>query len=244
MRFSAKHRLALLGIARGWRLPDYSLNWYQELTHLRVLLRQLSINCVLDVGANTGQFAGELRAAGFDGLICSFEPVERAFLELQARFRGDPMWRGYRMALGSENSQMTMHVDPALTIMSSLLKPRRRWPGAIEETVEVRRLDDLFDEAVAPISEPRIFLKMDTQGYDLQVFEGAAGCVGRIQGLQSELSVTPVYEGMPTYLEALSTYQGAGFSLFNLSVVTREPTGDLVELNCFMKRATPGDGSA
>lgn len=81
---------------------------------------------------------------------------------------------------------------------------------------------------------------MDTQGYDLEVFRGASGCMEHICGVQSELSLRPLYKGMPHYLEALAAYEAAGFELFNLSVVTRLGDGALVELNCFMRLGLPG----
>jgi hypothetical protein len=78
---------------------------------------------------------------------------------------------------------------------------------------------------------------MDTQGYDLEVFRGASGIISKILGIQSELSIQPIYRDMPHYLEALEAYESAGFELFNLSVVNRVDTGGLLEMNCFMRRS-------
>jgi len=83
----------------------------------------------------------------------------------------------------------------------------------------------------------RVFLKMDTQGYDLEVFRGTSGCIDKIQGIQSELSIQALYKNMPHYLEVLEAYEAAGFDLYNLSVVNRVSNGGLLELNCFMRRA-------
>jgi hypothetical protein len=89
---------------------------------------------------------------------------------------------------------------------------------------------------LAGISEPRVFLKMDTQGFDLQVFEGAHECLDKIFGLQSELSIQPLYRNMPHYLEVLPIYEKAGFELYNLTVASRIPDGGIQEINCFLKR--------
>jgi hypothetical protein len=69
------------------------------------------------------------------------------------------------------------------------------------------------------------FLKMNTQGYDLEVFKGTAGCMDKIRGIQSELSVQPLYKNMPHFLEALDAYAAAGFDPYNLSVVNRVSDG-------------------
>ena len=90
IRFSAAKRLGLWVISTGIRLPEGPANRYQELFYLKRLLKQLSINCVIHVGASKGQFAAELRAAGYDGFIYSFEPVARAFSELEEGLQQGP----------------------------------------------------------------------------------------------------------------------------------------------------------
>lgn len=235
MRTGLVKSIVLKSIARGITAPESSIDRFNELSRLRRLIATLGINCVLDVGANRGQFAQELRGIGYRGHIVSFEPVSREFALLSRHFAGDPKWTGYPIALGSEDTRMRINV-PRLTVRSSLLAPIREQPGMQSEQVDVRRLDGLFGEIVRNIERPKVFLKMDTQGYDVAVFNGAGSCAADIAGLQSELSVQPLYESMPHYLEALAVYEQAGFELYNLSVVSRTRTGALLELNCFMQR--------
>jgi len=230
-----KH-LALRSIAAGVQLPDASLGRFQELASLKRLLADLNINCVIDVGANRGQFASEVRGIDFKGQMYSFEPIASEFAQLQASFAGDTKWRGFQMALGSADGETELNVIPGLTVMSSILEPKSKWPGIHAETVQVRRLDALWSELLAGIEVPRVLLKMDTQGFDLNVFAGASGCLSSIACLQSELSIVPLYEQMPHYLDALRTYEAAGFRLYNMAVVSRTPQGSLQELNCTMVR--------
>ncbi|MDS4042263.1 MAG: FkbM family methyltransferase [Candidatus Competibacter sp.] len=231
-------RVALSAISCGLKLPGIPIDRYQELTYLKQLIKSLDINCVFDVGANKGQFATELRQIGYRGLICSFEPLSLEFSYLSHAFRNDPYWQGYQIALGHENGKTVINVIPNLTVMSSLLQSKVRWQGMKAEEIEIRRLDDFFTDFINNISiqNLRIFLKMDTQGYDMNVFEGGRGCLHFVQGLQSELSIVPLYYGMPHYIQALETYEQAGFKLYNLSVVSRTGEGDLQELNCMMRR--------
>jgi FkbM family methyltransferase len=203
---------------------------------LKDLLGQLEIDCVLDVGANRGQFARELRTIGYSGLIVSFEPVSTEFRVMQERFTRDSKWRGHQIALGSRDESRAIRI-PRLTVLSSFLEPIVATERQMTETAEVRRLDRLLPSIVPEPSKSRIFLKMDTQGYDLEVFRGASGIISKILGIQSELSIQPIYRDMPHYLEALEAYESAGFELFNLSVVNRVDTGGLLEMNCFMRRS-------
>jgi FkbM family methyltransferase len=228
--------VALRLISSGWRVPQQEkLDRFQELVMLKRVLDSLEINCVLDVGANRGQYALELRGIGFTGAIISFEPVRTEFAVLHDRFKNDAMWKGYELALGQVNGVATINV-PRLTVLSSLLTPLRRDPETHAENIEVRRLDEMFSIAAQGISRPRVFLKMDTQGYDIEVFKGAEGCLDAICALQSEISVQPLYEGMPRYLDALRIYDEAGFELHDITVVSRLSSGGLQELNCFMVR--------
>ncbi|MBN8452474.1 FkbM family methyltransferase [Accumulibacter sp.] len=227
---------ALWGISKGLSLPHGAIDRVSELMFLRRLLDQLQIDCVLDVGANQGQFASELRGIGYSGLIVSFEPVQEEFRILKERFRADPGWRGFSLALGSSTESKEIVIS-RLGVMSSLLEPINRRDVVRREMIEVRRLDSVLESELSDVQSSRIFLKMDTQGYDLEVFSGATGALDRVLGLQSELSVRPLYEGMPHYIQSLETYQSAGFDLYNLSVVNRIETGGLLELNCFMRRS-------
>ncbi|MEN3953165.1 FkbM family methyltransferase [Iodidimonas sp. SYSU 1G8] len=227
--------LAMRLIRAGIPVPASPIDRYLEFRQLRKVLTDLKIDCVIDVGANRGQFAQDLRAIGFAGHIASFEPVPSEFAAMQRAMAGDRLWRGYNMALGSRNEAMTMNVADN-SVMSSLLEPVHGIATTHAEEVQVCRLDECFAGLFPGVDAPRVFLKMDTQGYDLEVFRGASGCMDQVLGLQSEVSVKAIYAGMPHYLDALRLYEDAGFALQNLSVVGRFRTGALCELNALMRR--------
>lgn len=237
-------RLALSAVASRVVPPENAIARFQELARLQQLLRQLRINCILDVGANRGQFAEEVRQSGYTGLIVSFEPIAREFDRLHGRFSSDPAWRGYHTALGDDDTSAEIQINPQMTVMSSLLAPVNQNQVLEAEQVTIRRLDDVIEECLRTISEPRVFLKMDTQGFDLEVFKGARESLKYIYGLQSELSIQPIYHGMPHYLEALSEYERNDFSVFNFSVVNRTEDGALLEINCLMRRGEHRDAGS
>lgn len=116
------------------------------------------------------------------------------------------------------------------------LQPNFKTPNSRTEMVDIVRLDEELPRLLPDWRGRRVYLKMDTQGYDLEVFRGAQGILGSVVGLQSELSVQPLYAGMPHYIDALATYEGAGYDLHNLSVVGRAEDGSVIELNCYMRR--------
>ncbi|HSE10357.1 MAG TPA: FkbM family methyltransferase [Nocardioidaceae bacterium] len=202
---------------------------YLSAEHIAWILRELRINCVLDVGGNRGQFGRRLRTAGYAGRIVSFEPLPHLAERLHDHADKDPDWHVVHCALGDEETDAEMNVVAAGGATSSLLPASdfgKLWSPRIEgvgqQVVPVRRLDSLLDETVAGIDDPRIFLKMDTQGYDLRVFAGAGDRIKDVLGLQSELSNVRLYDGMPRLPEAISTYEAAGFETTGIFPVTRD----------------------
>jgi FkbM family methyltransferase len=211
------------------------------------VLRKLRINCVLDVGANQGQFARRLRGLGFAGRIASFEPVPHLLADLRAAAAPDPEWFVHPYALGESDGTAAINVVPGT--MSSMLEASefgRRWSTQLRdshtETVEVRRLDSVLDEVTAGLPDPRILLKLDTQGYDLQAFRGAGGRRAEMLALQSEVACVPIYDGMPRMPEQLSEYESAGFEVSAMSPVSRHRKSmRVIEFDVLMVRSEGAD---
>ena len=78
------------------------------------------------------------------------------------------------------------------------------------------------------------YLKIDTQGFDLQVIEGARQSLSLVAAVQTEVSVRPIYQGMPGFIEVYSALDAMGFDLTGLYPVTRDSFLRLVELDCVM----------
>lgn len=226
------------GYALVWRNPrGYSLP-----THLMAVFERLGVNCVLDIGGHFGEYGRTLRHYGYAGRIVSFEPVAESFARLGEARRGDPEWLAYNVALGSESGRAEINVAHD-TGLSSFLEPSGEPLTAAlaveaRETVEVRTLDALLEECVAGLDEPGVFLKMDTQGWDREVLRGAEESLPRILGLQSEVSVLPLYEGMTSYLEAIRDLQKLGFDLTGVYPVAYEGIR-VVELDVVLARSRP-----
>src|SRR5687767_4528 len=136
------------------------------------LLKKRNISLVLDVGANRGQFAQSLRRQlGYKGRIVSFEPLQDAFSALQAAASGDELWSCRNIALGDKAGTSTINIS-ANSYSSSLLavsdrsvqiEPAIAYVGTQE--ISVFRLDDVLGDYARP--EDRIYLKVDTQGYEM-----------------------------------------------------------------------------
>jgi len=180
---------------------------YPEIQALRRFLSAFAIDCVFDVGANRGQYAAMLRKdAGFSGVILSFEPNPDVFAELSRRAAADAKWHVFNLALSDFDGMASFNIMAA-DQFSSLKKPAQQQDAVfadrnlVTRTVEMqcRRIDGLLPELRATYGFKRPFLKMDTQGHDLSVCEGAALALQEMAGVQTELGVRPIYEGGTGY---------------------------------------------
>jgi FkbM family methyltransferase len=181
------------------------------------LLRTERVGLVLDVGANVGQYARRLRHGGYTGRIVSFEPLSGPYLELSRRSASDPSWSAYRMALAATagSAEINVAVKPS---RSSLLEvdqhhaestPESAYVGT--ETVPTARLDELWDDVVGDAD--RVFLKIDVQGFEMQVLRGAEAVLDRLHGIQVELSLVPLYIGAPSWREVVDWLEERDFEL-------------------------------
>lgn len=211
--------------------------------HIADLLARYRVNCVLDVGANTGQYAKMLRRAGYQGHIVSFEPVPAAFAKLDAAAAKDPRWTAYPYALGSADGHTDINV--VFGTMSSVLPPSgygsnryKRFRNIRTHTAVCKRLDSIMDSVVPASDDPRIYLKLDTQGYDVEVFDGLGERAKALVGMQSEVALLQIYDGMPRLPEAVQKFESAGFEIAGMFPVTQESdTLRVLEYDCTMVRA-------
>lgn len=179
------------------------------------------VDLVIDVGANTGQYGERLRDGGYQGRIVSLEPMGEEYAALAQGAATDARWDTIRSAAGAASGDLTIHVA-GNSISSSFLPmldshatiaPGSTYGG--DEVVPIDRLDALVGNEVAQASRP--FLKIDTQGYEAAVLDGAEEVLDSVVGLEIEMSMVPLYGGQMLMLETLQRLDAAGFRLAGIS---------------------------
>jgi len=216
-----------------------------EQTVIKSLLRSHSPTAVIDVGANVGQFALQMRGCGFQGRIVSFEALPAVHAQLAKRARADANWTvAPCAALGNAAGNLSMHVS-ANTVSSSLMPmheivcvqaPQARYVA--EQTVRIERLDHMLPALLD--SPGSLYLKVDTQGYEMEVLKGATAVLSRIAIMQLELSLIPLYQGSPNLVELMAYVERLGFEPFSLVPGFRNATtGRILQMDGFFVRSTP-----
>jgi FkbM family methyltransferase len=203
-------------------------------------IQSRNIDTVLDVGANIGQFAQQLRRHGYIGRIISFEPISNVYAQLAETCSADPLWDAHHLALGDRDCQSTINISKH-TVYSSLLAQTDLAvagdPNAATvhtETVTVSTLDSLFEG----LNPGRTFLKIDTQGFEQAVLAGASKSLHSIEGVQLELPIAHLYVNTWTIDDAIRSMRDTGFVLAQVQIVNSLPDDPqaALEFDCIFRR--------
>ena len=206
------------------------------------LIKQYKIDLILDVGANLGQFASDIRSAGYQNQIISFEPVYECYKHLTSI--ADKEWQVKNFALGNKNSKEEINISNK-TVYSSILDINKfgesNFSDSIKVTgkqdIQVKKLDDIIHKLVNKLNKKKVFLKIDTQGYDNRVIRGALKTLKHVQMLQTEISCKGIYKDTPSITERLDELFDIGFNIVGIFPISRDKnTMEILEFDCLLIR--------
>jgi len=188
--------------------------------HLLCKMEEFGVETLIDVGANKGQFAREARASGFGGDIYSCEPLSVAHAICTAAAQADLRWTVLPpMALGAESGTATINVSENLA-SSSLLDVEARSVEALSETGR-KGIEEIVVCTLDDVAEPGwgrpIGLKIDTQGFEVEVLKGARETLADVPVILLEMSLTPLYKGAPRFGVLFDTLEGFGYRCIGLT---------------------------
>lgn len=238
---SLQHTLRKLAWKVGYDVHRFDAET-SGLVRRRQLLKTYGIDVVLDVGANEGQYASELRDdIGYRGKIVSFEPLSSAYQKLAKLAAADSRWQTVNCALGEQPGEQQINVSDN-SVSSSLLDilpaHTASAPGSeyvARETIRVDTLDALFDDYCS--ADDNVYLKIDTQGFERQVLTGAEQSLSRVNTIQLEMSLAPLYAGELLFPDMLSLLVGMGYTPVSLEPgFTNLDTGQLLQVDGIFHR--------
>jgi len=221
-----------------YRLSPSSNSSYQ----LLAALNHVHADVVFDVGANIGQFAQELRSVGFLGEIISFEPLSSAHAVLSKAVQTDDKWKIHpRAAVGDQDGEIEINIA-GNSVSSSVLPMLDAHSSAAvgsayvaSERAQLTRLDSVAPTYLSAHARP--FIKIDTQGFESQVLDGATETIKRAHGVLLELSLVPLYEGQTLWQEMIQRMADQGFTLWAIQKGFTDPrTGRSLQVDAIFLR--------
>lgn len=169
------------------------------------VMKANSIDLVLDVGANDGSYGREIRDRGYEGAIISFEPNPAAYARLKSKIRNDFYWEAYPFALGEKEEELDLAIAEN-DVMSSFKPLTEFGKEAVRSQVGRTKCRILtLDRFLAdnPHPQKNIYLKIDTQGYELEVLRGASESLQTITAVQAETSLIHTYANEADWIDFL-----------------------------------------
>lgn len=216
-----------------WRESNYSLA-----NHLRDLFLQTNVSCCIDVGANAGQYRDFLRyEVGYEGRIVSIEPDLDMISILHDRSVDDERWVIVEGAVGAIDHTAKFNIM-ANSQLSSLKRPIDaphvgfRAASTINRTVsvEVRQLESIVKTII--LDDDVIYLKLDTQGSELEILKGATSILNRVVALQCESAVIPLYDDAPNIIDVWNDLDNYGFDITGVFPVNRDEKLRVIDFDC------------
>ena len=187
---------------------------------------------ILDIGAHSGKIADQLSVLYrpvFMGLVEPLPELARALTEKEF----SPRQRVFQCALGRTQSKEYMNVLSNLS-SSSILQVTPEAPIVFNTKmdrvckieVQVRTLDDIFEECGLEVLD---LLKIDVQGYEMEVFAGGNNTIKRTRLVVCEVSFFEHYHGQPLFKDIYSHLQTQGFEIRRVFGYVYDPYGMLIQ---------------
>lgn len=206
-------------------------------------LREIGFSTVIDVGANTGQFARAAHHVFPDARIYSFEPIPGCLETMKRRMQGISGFEAFGSAIGNEEGTITIHqsaFSPSSSILAMTSEHTDAFPwtaGGTDVVVEIHRLDSFLPRMNL---DGKVLLKIDVQGFSQQVLLGAPLTLARSDMVLVETSFVSLYEGEATFDQTYRLMTDAGFSFIGFLDQLEHPgTGRILQGDAIF---VPGGG--
>jgi FkbM family methyltransferase len=228
-----------------WRF-GYDFSRFEPISHTIArkikLFQHNNIDIVLDIGANVGQFSQQIREdIGYTKKIISFEPLSSAFKILKEKSKNDINWDVFNFALGDVEEEQTINISnnsDSSSILEMLPSHLENAPDSkfiAQETVKVKRLDTIINGICSRSN--KIFMKIDTQGYEKKVLDGAKNTLKKIDTIQIEMSLVPLYDGELLFHQMHMIMSDLGYGIVSIEPTFLNPTtGQVLQVDAIYQR--------
>lgn len=177
-------------------------------------LRKLDINTIYDVGANNGEFVKFISKIFPEAQIYSFEPLKEPFDELKSNTSRVNKIKYLNYALGDYDGESSIYhnqFSPSSSILKMTDAHKNPFPytkESYEEKIKIKKLDSVFQEFE---NRENILLKIDVQGFEMNVLKGSESFISSVGMIIIETSFETLYESQPLFKDIYAYLAGKGF---------------------------------
>jgi FkbM family methyltransferase len=187
--------------------------------HTLLGLRHLPVRSIIDVGANSGQFARKIAPVFPEARIYTFEPLSEPFQELERWADAQPPGQvtAFNVALGdTEGTVEILHcvdASPSSSLLESTAVQRTLYPFTANQVripVTLKTLDHFLEDGSIHLV-PDLLIKLDVQGYEDRVIRGGQATFRQARACVLEVGLDPLYERQADFQELLLLLSELGF---------------------------------
>lgn len=222
-------------------LISFNYDWYRALIiykvapsteHINVFKNIDNINTIIDVGANRGQFA--LLASFFfpkSKLIC-FEPIQSAYINLKNLFYYRENFHAHNFAIGNEIKEAEINIsnkEDSSSLLEITKQQETVFPGTEKKASEKIKLSKLENLIKIEDCQKDILMKIDVQGYELEVLKGSKELIKSMKYIYFEGSFVELYKNQPMITEILNFLISSNFILEGIYNTSYDKNGNPVQ---------------
>ena len=187
----------------------------------RLLLKEIDKPIIFDVGAHRGETSNYYCSLIENCIVYSFEPSTESYQALVNNTIHNPQIKPFNLALGNSNKKTELNIN-SFSQTNSILPTHQlgpqTWGDGLLETKKTEQINLMtLDEFVRTQSIERIdLLKLDTQGSEYLVIEGAMQTLSKIKIIYTEIITMPTYDGQIEFDEFIKLMRLNNFELYNI----------------------------
>jgi FkbM family methyltransferase len=205
----------------------------------REVLQPFGFASVVDIGANRGQFTLLMSGLQPDAAILAFEPLIEPYRKLTEVTSGLPNVRAFNSAIGPERASLPMNVarrDDSSSLLPLTDLQEQIFPNTGHERIVDVQIAPLGDFLEGQVTARPSLLKIDVQGYELEVLKGSSDVLDRFDVLYVEASFLELYGGQPLASDIVDWLQARGFRLSAIHNLVHAPDGRAVQADFLFER--------
>lgn len=205
-------------------------------------LRNIAFSTILDAGANEGQFAEEVRRVFPTAHIYSFEPIPECFEILQMKCQHNKNWTCYNVALAEteKTAVLNLHQDntPSSSLLHATTEELDLYPKSSRQTqvdVECTTLDQWALSHPYALKKPSM-LKLDVQGYELNVLKGGCSSLNHIDAVICEINIRNFYKEQTSFPDVVNLLHAVGIHFYGVLEHTYDQGYNVTSFDAVFRR--------
>ena len=221
---------------KGTLAEDLDLAYTSSLELIKIVKLD-SPKIIYDIGAHIGTWSLLAKAFIPDSIIHAFEPIESHITEFQNRISDIKDINLHQVALGNQTGNISINITnrsdaSSLLEAAELVDEQYGVKKDREQMIKIFTLDDYIITQKIPLPD---FIKLDVQGYELEVLKGAQQCINHAKWILCEVSFYPYYQNQPLFYDIFEHLKNYSYNIYAFGSET--PTGSiLTQIDVLFKR--------